>query len=72
MFLVVLVVFAYWFSLFLVGPQGALPTISFDFHKICSFLVALMVPARTKRHSSTRCRPPPSEEAAPSADAIAL
>ena len=43
MCLVVLVVFASWFSLFLVGLQGALPTISFDFHQICSFLVVLMV-----------------------------
>ena len=39
MFLVVLVVFASWFSLFLVGPPGARPTISFAVHQICSFLV---------------------------------
>jgi hypothetical protein len=40
-FLLVLAVFAYWFSLLLVGPSGAHPTISIDFYQICSFLVVL-------------------------------
>ena len=33
--LVVLAVVALWFWWFVVGPLGASPTISFDFHQIC-------------------------------------
>ena len=42
-FLLVWVVCAYWFSLLLVGSSGAPPTISVDFHQICSCLVVLVV-----------------------------